>query len=276
MPFSNPIVAGSTLVRPAIQSPDYVAGVSGWAIKRDGTAEFNDVTVRGTIVSGNGLVTLNDGGVAVEDALAEYEINYSGGFLARRKPNDGSIYQHTIDGYYGRGQQPSPGNSLPSGFTAMGIAFLQQGGTEYVYTLIRGPAFTDVSRDDARIRLYGESSAGGPSFLDLDAGVVRVTRNILRDLQGFLYFRGQFDSAPVSNGAGSGSFNVAITFPTAFPAGTVPTVVQSFNCAAGAAVPYTSHLIGVPTNTGFSVRIHSSGAAAAWTTGFIDYAAFLT
>lgn len=48
MPFSNPVVGGDTLIRNAIQSQDYVAGVSGWAIKRDGTAEFNNVTVRGT------------------------------------------------------------------------------------------------------------------------------------------------------------------------------------------------------------------------------------
>lgn len=49
MPFSNPIVGGNILVRPAIQSPDYVAGVSGWAIMRDGTAEFNDATFRGEV-----------------------------------------------------------------------------------------------------------------------------------------------------------------------------------------------------------------------------------
>ncbi len=49
MQFSDPIVAGSTLIRPAIKSPDYVAGVSGWSINRDGSAEFNDVLVRGDI-----------------------------------------------------------------------------------------------------------------------------------------------------------------------------------------------------------------------------------
>lgn len=47
MSFLNQIVAGLTLVRAAIQSPDYVTGVSGWSIKRDGSAEFNDVAIRG-------------------------------------------------------------------------------------------------------------------------------------------------------------------------------------------------------------------------------------
>jgi hypothetical protein len=49
MPFSNPILGGTALVRPAINSPDYVAGTSGWTINQDGSAEFNDVTVRGEL-----------------------------------------------------------------------------------------------------------------------------------------------------------------------------------------------------------------------------------
>lgn len=49
MAFSNPIIAGDTLIREAIQSENFVAGVSGWRIQRDGTAEFNDITARGDI-----------------------------------------------------------------------------------------------------------------------------------------------------------------------------------------------------------------------------------
>lgn len=37
-----------------LQSNNYVAGVSGWAIFGDGTAEFNDVTIRGSIAIGGG------------------------------------------------------------------------------------------------------------------------------------------------------------------------------------------------------------------------------
>jgi hypothetical protein len=47
MPYRNPIVAGTQLVRAAIQSQDYAAGVSGWIVGRDGSAEFNNVTIRG-------------------------------------------------------------------------------------------------------------------------------------------------------------------------------------------------------------------------------------
>lgn len=53
MTFSNPVVGGTTLIRPAIHSPDYVPGVSGWSINKDGTAEFNDVVIRGDLESDN-------------------------------------------------------------------------------------------------------------------------------------------------------------------------------------------------------------------------------
>lgn len=53
----DPIAAGDgSLIFPAIKSPNFVAGVSGWEIARDGTAEFNNVTARGTL-----LVTDVDG-----------------------------------------------------------------------------------------------------------------------------------------------------------------------------------------------------------------------
>lgn len=47
MSFDDPIIGGTVLRIPAIQSPNYVPGVSGWAIFISGNAEFNDVTVRG-------------------------------------------------------------------------------------------------------------------------------------------------------------------------------------------------------------------------------------
>lgn len=61
MTFTNSILSGNTLVRDAIQSEGFVSGSTGWSIERDGDAEFNDVTVRGTvIVSGpGGVIEIN-------------------------------------------------------------------------------------------------------------------------------------------------------------------------------------------------------------------------
>lgn len=53
--FNNPVVGGGgDLVRERIRSPDYAAGVTGWSINQDGSAEFNEVTVRGTVEAGTG------------------------------------------------------------------------------------------------------------------------------------------------------------------------------------------------------------------------------
>lgn len=59
--FADPVVGGVTLVRPAIQSPGYLPGVRGWAVKDDDSAEFNDVTIR----NGSLIVTRADGTILV-------------------------------------------------------------------------------------------------------------------------------------------------------------------------------------------------------------------
>ena len=44
----DPVVGSTILRRPAIQSPNFVTTVSGWTINADGSAEFNNLTIRGT------------------------------------------------------------------------------------------------------------------------------------------------------------------------------------------------------------------------------------
>lgn len=50
----NPIVGGTTLRIPAIASPGFTTGSTGWSINADGTAEFNGLTLHGTLVLGTG------------------------------------------------------------------------------------------------------------------------------------------------------------------------------------------------------------------------------
>lgn len=47
MGFQNPIVGGTALRIPAIQSPNFATGVDGWIIRIDGSAEFNNLVLRG-------------------------------------------------------------------------------------------------------------------------------------------------------------------------------------------------------------------------------------
>lgn len=52
----NPAFGATVLRIPAEQSPNFVTGVSGWIIRQDGSAEFNNVTIRGgEIVGGDSL-----------------------------------------------------------------------------------------------------------------------------------------------------------------------------------------------------------------------------
>ena len=51
--FNNSIVGGmSKLIRKAIESPNYVPATAGWTVNQDGSAEFNNLNIRGT-VNGN-------------------------------------------------------------------------------------------------------------------------------------------------------------------------------------------------------------------------------
>ena len=48
--FSNPVVNDiNVLIRLAIKSPNFLTGISGWTINKDGSVEFNNGTFRGTV-----------------------------------------------------------------------------------------------------------------------------------------------------------------------------------------------------------------------------------
>ena len=48
--FNNSIVGGQgVLIRPSVHSPGYIPETTGWSINEDGTADFNDVHLHGSI-----------------------------------------------------------------------------------------------------------------------------------------------------------------------------------------------------------------------------------
>ena len=58
--FRNSIMsAAGALVRAAIKSPNYVPASSGWTVNKDGSAEFNNLTFRGTFMGVNFVVNIN-------------------------------------------------------------------------------------------------------------------------------------------------------------------------------------------------------------------------
>ena len=50
-----------SLAIPSIFSPNFISGVSGWSINKNGSAEFNNVIARGNIVYSNGYLSNGDG-----------------------------------------------------------------------------------------------------------------------------------------------------------------------------------------------------------------------
>jgi hypothetical protein len=58
--FENNIVnALNELIRASMQSPNYVTGVSGWTINKDGSAEFSNLTIRGTFYGADFILNTN-------------------------------------------------------------------------------------------------------------------------------------------------------------------------------------------------------------------------
>lgn len=98
MTFTNSILGGTTLARTDIRSEGFVTGVTGWIIRRDGTAEFSSVTIRGDVLVGNyptGNYVAIRHTYAVDQAfprvvfgttLSETEDGYIGEFIATGLP----------------------------------------------------------------------------------------------------------------------------------------------------------------------------------------------
>lgn len=54
--WGNPIEGGDVLRIPALQSPNFVDGVSGWFIGIDGSAQFNNLEIRGSFLGSDFVI----------------------------------------------------------------------------------------------------------------------------------------------------------------------------------------------------------------------------
>jgi len=124
----NPLVGSTVLRRPAIQSPNYVAGTTGWAVFADGTAEFNNVTLRGELVVGE-------------------------------TPNP----QIIIESVGGIGEINLPTNAAMEASPAqIAAAALGSGASEITAALFKDPVSTGAS-DQAYVELVSNEHSGGTS-----------------------------------------------------------------------------------------------------------------
>jgi hypothetical protein len=78
--FSNAVVGGAQkLIRAAIQSPNFLTGISGWIIRKNGTAEFSSGIFRGTIT-------------ASSFAGTDFILNQNGLFIYTGTPAAGNLF----------------------------------------------------------------------------------------------------------------------------------------------------------------------------------------
>jgi hypothetical protein len=129
----NPVVGGTVLRRAAIQSPNFVTGVSGWTINADGSAEFNGLVIRGTFNGTN------------------YVINSSGEFFYSGTPALGNLVESFTNG---------------TGTDAKGNAYLQ-GSTSY---LSASGIFTASNLNGGVLSYWESATAGGPYTQFADIG----------------------------------------------------------------------------------------------------------
>lgn len=124
MPFRNNIVAGNVLVRNAIQSQGFVAGTSGWQIKKTGEAEFNNVTIRGGLIVTNDAQSSNfSAGVtgwrlrSTGEAEFNSDVTIQNGVFATGDTADDRIVLQQLFGtpfmtFEANASQPSAGNAV--------------------------------------------------------------------------------------------------------------------------------------------------------------------
>ena len=94
--FAHDIAGGQgNLIATSVQSPNFVHDVSGWQIARDGSAEFNDLTIRGTFYG------------------TDFVINSSGMFFYSPSEGTGNLIVSIASA---AGTDPISGQSYPKGF----------------------------------------------------------------------------------------------------------------------------------------------------------------
>ena len=238
MPFGNPILAGTVLARTAMQSEDYVAGVSGWAIFRDGSAEFNNGTYRGRLD-----ITSPDGASVQID-------NLPGGAITLFPPSATPPRSFDPASLQASGTD-DPVLTGSGSLTIIGVGYDDGAGNAYLAPVL--------VMDSAR-------PSGALGRFRFIRGDVVVEDPYTMKIGVYEVFRGQSGIALVTFAAAT-SNSTAVVFPTAFPAGVTPVVTLQIVTGNGNATRWNVRPINI-TNTGFTIfstRTDAADPAIAWT-----------
>lgn len=249
MSFQNPITGGGgELILDNIHSRGYSAGSSGWSIKRDGTAEFNDATIRGTLDSANIV----------------------GGDILIGPDNKPQVHIHSGTNY---GTIEFPSN-LADELGANGVfGQTQFDGTASEQIILHATSGTHQNSfyfGRASLDLFSDSADGsiGPmAQFRIDGQDVADFWSDKIELKKAVYVTAKLDNA--NGGVVNVSFSSAtshtetVTFSTPFTS--PPRVYTNIASGSGAAAHWDSRAINI-TTSGFTLFVFAplSGSAATW------------
>lgn len=221
--WANPIAAGDgSLIYPALKSPNFVSGSTGWTIRRDGTFELSGGVFRG-------------------------EIEVDG-------PNNANIKINAIAGFPTINFYPDDvGPPAATNLIAPGEIFVStMDFANQIYVMdIASPTATSGSQ--ASITLTSTDKGATTQAYVEPVG-------ILRDgVDKFVFSHGQ---SAVSSFAVAASANVnfALVFPTPFPGGTIPLIMTNLSSSAGVSTGFYSRAFNI-TNVGCTLNVHGPAAA---------------
>jgi hypothetical protein len=180
--FSDPIVGGmSVLIRDAIRSRNYVAGVSGWSINQDGTAEFSDIVIRGAGEfgpnPGQHIELTATGEILIYDASNQLVMQLDGSGLLVQDIATGAAALLTLAAGvtilaltppavpgYTFGPAFVYGDSDPSGDAWMRLESPQIDGGRVAQVTIWGENLTNPTDPETQIRLTADRVTMGSGF----------------------------------------------------------------------------------------------------------------
>lgn len=241
MAFKDPIVAGETLVRDAIKSPDYVQYVSGWAVNGDGSIEATDLLIRGADGCYIRAYIEPVNGLPVIDFHPADPVNPGWSVAA------GSLYEYP-DG---------------AGYEVVGLSSPVQ--------------YQPDATGEAKLELRSGQAADPTSSVLITADAVLISSgNLLDGTNTLVFLRGQRGLVSVTINSGTTSGTVAVGFPIAFPVGTVPHVSVNINSGAGGTGRCFVRAINI-TRTGFTLFVESPTTAInlAWVAQAVGWIAVL-
>jgi len=276
MGFNNPIVGGTALRIPAIQSPNYSPGVAGWIVKINGDAEFNNLTVRGEFVGTRFII--NSAGIFLY-ASTPAAGNLIGSWASTSGTDTfGNAYQSGLSLYdvvngsvinldVGGGaavQQFTPpaasGVTWQPGTVVASISNVF--GANTAEMSITG-AYNQAHVSQPSINMFGSSDTQTSNRIDLVTQTARIT--------------GTMTSGNTDWGQGSAvmsavaSVDVTVTFSKTFP--NVPHVVATLSNSPtlpAGSTALTVRVFGVST-TGCTLRVSDVGAVARTLTIGVDW-----